>query len=98
MQCPFSRSDLKENKNFYELEGGIVLSRVRVTAGRINQMKEIQENSILVRISARFEFIGSQLRDRSFFIRYGGSVGSVGSVGGGHEKIWLKGGDQKKTY
>ena len=83
MQCPFSRSDLKENKNFYELEGGIVLSRVRVTAGRINQMKEIQENSILVRISARFEFIGSQLRDRSFFYQVRGVSGISGISGRG---------------
>ena len=55
-------------------------------------MKEIHENSILVRVTARFEFIGSQLMDRSFFIRYGGVVGSVG---GGMKKHGLKGGSKE---
>ena len=45
-------------------------------------MKEIQENSILVRISARLEFIGSQLRDRSFFYQVRGVSGIKWGEGG----------------
>ena len=54
-------------------------------------MKEIQENSILVRISARFEFIGSQLRDRSFFYQVRG-VSGISGGGEGMKKYGLKGG------
>ena len=50
-----------------------------ITPVILHRMKEIEENSILVRVRV----ISSQLRDRSFFTRYGRGGGSAISGGGG---------------
>ena len=57
-------------------------------------MKEIQENSILVRIKARLEFIGNQLRDPSFFYQVRG-VSGISAGGARMKKYGLKGGSKE---